>query len=112
MVFAIDRYFNHVFYLSLDANSNPVRPFFLQASPGTVAKSIAVGHDINNNPLLFAVTPDYKVSVLQFDSTGKPLASFKSTGTSNTKITSIQIGYGQNGSLDLFGLSLGNSQVY
>jgi hypothetical protein len=111
-VFAVDPYFNHVFYLNLDADSNPASPFFRQASEGIIAQSIAVGHDVNNNPLLFAITPNYKVSVLQFDGSGKPIKDFKSTGASNIRITSLQIGYGRNGFLDLFGLGLGNNQVF
>jgi hypothetical protein len=76
------------------------------------AESIAVGHDTNNNPEIFSVGPDFKAYALKFDNNGKPVVDFFATGSSVVSITSIQVGYNSNGIQDLFGLGLGDNQVY
>ncbi|MFL5242005.1 MAG: proprotein convertase P-domain-containing protein [Gemmataceae bacterium] len=111
-LFAIDPYFGHVFYFTFDANANATSPFFLQSSPLGVAKFITVGHDVNNNPEVFSIGPDNQIYAQKFDNTGKPAGDFFATGPSPVSVTSIQVGFNANGFQDVFGIGLGDNQVY
>jgi hypothetical protein len=111
-LFAIDSYFGHVFYLNFDANANPANPFFLEASQRGIAKSIAVGHDINDDPEVFTVGRNFQAYALRFDNHGKPVGDFFSTGPSVVSVTSIQVCFTRNGFQYLFGFGLGDNQIY
>jgi uncharacterized membrane protein len=108
---AVDPYFGHVFYLPLDGNGVATSTIFLQAGTKSVA-SITPGHDANNDPLLFAIGQDHQTYELKFDSAGKPMGDFVSTGPSAVSVTSLQIGYSETGAIQLFAIGLGDNQVY
>jgi hypothetical protein len=110
-LFAIDPWFGHVFYLNLDANGKATSNLFLQAGTGIVS-SIALGHDSNDNPLVFGIAPDYQMVELKLDSNGKPVADFFATGPSVVSVTSITVTYGGTGLPQLFGMGLGDDQIY
>jgi hypothetical protein len=111
-LFAVDPYFGHVFYLNFDANANATIPFFLQASPGAIAKSIAVGNDLNNDPEVLTLGPNFQAYALRFDNNGKPVGDSFYTGQTVVSVTSIQIGFASNGLQELFGFGLGDNQIY
>jgi fibronectin type 3 domain-containing protein len=111
-LFAVDPYFGHVFYLTFDATANTTSSFFLQASSVGVAQSLVVGSLANNNPEVFIVTPTYPISALKFDTNGKPVGDFAATGPSVVSVTSITVGTTTGGAPELFGLGLGDNQLY
>jgi uncharacterized membrane protein len=108
---AIDRYFGHAFYLNLDVNGEAANSIFLQAGTASVS-SVVLGHDANNNLLVFAIGPNYQVYELKFDQTGKPVGDFVATDPSVVSVTSLQVSYSGAGAIQLFGIGLGDNQVY
>ncbi|HEV3237809.1 MAG TPA: hypothetical protein VGZ25_12520, partial [Gemmataceae bacterium] len=110
-LFAIDPYFGHVFYLNLDANGVATNTIFLQAGTAIVS-SIALGQDANNDPLVFGIGSNYQVVELKLDNNGKPVGDFFATRPSVVSITSITVTYGGTGLPQLFGIGLGDDQIY
>jgi hypothetical protein len=110
-LFAVDPYFGHVFYLNFDANAAPTNSIFLQAGTSSVL-SLAVSHDANNNPWVFAVEPNNQVASLNFNAGGKPVGDFVPTGASTISVTSIKAAVNNAALTNLFGISLGDNQVY
>jgi fibronectin type 3 domain-containing protein len=109
-LYAIDPYFSHVFYLTFDASGNPTNPFFLQASSSIVQSLVATS--VAGMPQLFAVAPNYQVTTLKFDPNGRPVGDFVATGPSIVSVTTISVGTTSNGAPELFGLGLGDNQLY
>ncbi|MFL5244660.1 MAG: hypothetical protein ACJ8FY_21370 [Gemmataceae bacterium] len=110
-LFAVDPYFGHLFYLNFNASGLAMNSIFLQAGTGS-ALAIAVGQDGNGHPSVFVLAPNYQVGLQKFDAAGNPVGDFQPAGPSVVSVASIQVCPSGNGLPILFGIGLGDNQVY
>ena len=104
---------NQVWALKFDAAGNPGPAYYfpIQVAPAvtTLVKSVAVSHDAQYNPLLFAIGLDDQVYAVKFDAQGNQVGSWYPTQTG--KVTSIQAGFDSFLNPELFVIQTDN-QVY